>query len=189
MKLNENLVIALLMRNRSGTGFAMPRYTPSDWWECDVCWISPNKVMHEYEIKLSRSDFFNDAKKQTGGYARPVERKHDLLRNGDARAPGRFWYVVPEGMITRGELPAFAGLVQIVHVDRSDTPAWNCPLYWNALRYHVKAPILHRGKVSDQRIRALQRTGFYRMRNLLEDRFNRQFGRGWIKRNRMVEQK
>jgi hypothetical protein len=51
-------------------------------WECDLISITRSQLIHEFEIKLNRSDYNRDA----------VKRKHYWI--GDKqRAPAYFWYV------------------------------------------------------------------------------------------------
>lgn len=98
-------------------------------WESDFFVQKQNGYSYEFEIKISRSDFFADKKKVD---------KHLILANGkfveqkriwndestckDDRwlieeterehslRPNKFFYVVPTGMITVDELPKYAGL-------------------------------------------------------------------------------
>jgi hypothetical protein len=98
----------------------LPNYTPSGWWECDVFEATPAGFMREYEVKVSRSDFFSDAKKarsdrqwverQRDG-AMQDKTKHQRLALCDPRGPQYFSFVVPNGLIAREECPAFAGLM------------------------------------------------------------------------------
>lgn len=75
--------------------------------ECDVFKITGNDYIVEYEIKISRSDFFADLKK--------INReglKHDSLATGEGKyCPNRFFYVVPENLIALDEVPKYAGLL------------------------------------------------------------------------------
>lgn len=71
------------------------------WYEMDVCKIMPSGFVVEYEIKISRSDFKADFKKAN---------KHKLLESGDGR-PNRFYFVCPAGLISKYEIPKYAGLL------------------------------------------------------------------------------
>lgn len=72
-------------------------------WESDFLSISHAGIVTEYEIKVSRSDFFEDLKK---------------TRNGlhDGRGPAYFMYACPFDLIRPDELPAHAGLLYIKSV-------------------------------------------------------------------------
>lgn len=98
-------------------------------WESDFFVQKQNGYCYEFEVKISRSDFFADKKKvikhsilRTGKFLEQkkqwnkertgnddkwiieqIERVH-LLR------PNKFFYVVPKGLITIDELPEYAGL-------------------------------------------------------------------------------
>ncbi|HUX03239.1 MAG TPA: hypothetical protein VMY35_19935 [Phycisphaerae bacterium] len=99
----------LWLRMRSSCKVVMPNYTPPQWWECDVFSITAVGYFTEYEIKLSLSDFRADAKKGERWYG--GETKHMLLAQGSECGPSRFWYVLPEGMVTPKEVPSWAGLL------------------------------------------------------------------------------
>jgi hypothetical protein len=85
--------------------------------ECDVLSITKTKMTNEFEIKISRSDFFKDFKKEEkhknlsqgiGAFFSDYRQDHWLI------APNFFWYVCPEGLIKVEEVPAYAGLIYIV---------------------------------------------------------------------------
>ena len=69
-------------------------------WESDCLYITKSGYLWEFEVKVTRSDFFADAAKET---------KHRALLNGSG--PARFYYVCPEGLITPDECPPHAGLL------------------------------------------------------------------------------
>lgn len=109
-------------------------------WESDFFGVTKSGYAVEVEIKISRSDFKNDAKK--------IEKHHLLcncdknnivkktypfnpyLRKGETEyhykvgdastiffcdpkkhTPNKFFYCVPEGLITKEECPKYAGLI------------------------------------------------------------------------------
>ena len=95
--------------------------------------------VHEFEIKISRSDFFADAKKvekhctirngwrelnayektyveQEGGLPDKHWLREHLTADNKYKTPFRpnyFWYVCPMGMIQLSELPDHAGLIEL----------------------------------------------------------------------------
>lgn len=88
-----------------------------DDWESDFIVIKENGYVYEFEIKLTRSDFLADFKKK---------QKHSILLNGSYQKqwdsliktehknrPNRFYYVSTPGVISRHELPPYAGLITI----------------------------------------------------------------------------
>lgn len=97
-------------------------------WESDYWTMTAHGETREYEIKISRSDYFNDAKKA----------KH----TGDGGA-NYFYYVCPSGLIAPNEVDQKYGLiyvgqyVQVVKKPRklNDNPfdKWKelaCKMYW-----------------------------------------------------------
>lgn len=68
-------------------------------WESDLWVMDKNGVTVEFEIKTSRSDFFNDFKKE----------KHLNLKKG----ANHFFFVVPYNLIKREELNEKYGLIYI----------------------------------------------------------------------------
>jgi len=105
---------------RSSSDLIIPRYTPRDWFECDVWRLTKSGYVDEFEIKTSLSDFKADAdkskrgriiwNKETRGWDEtPGSNKHALLCDGD-KGPNRFWFVVPEKMESV-DVPPWAGLM------------------------------------------------------------------------------
>lgn len=84
-----------------------------DGFEADILEITKSGYSYEYEVKISRSDFFNDAKKKRDFYkGRAVSmNKFDMLKNGER--VNYFYYVVPKGLVTPDEVPEFAGLAYV----------------------------------------------------------------------------
>lgn len=86
-----------------------------DRWEADLLLISPRGYVNEYEIKISRGDFFQDAKKNTNcglWQNENIRYKHDLIKAGK-REINRFYYVTPKNLIQVEELPKWAGLIEV----------------------------------------------------------------------------
>jgi hypothetical protein len=120
--------------------------------EMDLCSITKAGLVHEYEIKLTRSDFLADRKK---------EHKHPQLQMVAAglmfsvserswkpgpdvrriKAPNYYSYVVPADMVNANELPPYAGLI---YVDL--TKLWS---YGSAFTVVVKPTLLHKTPADD----------------------------------------
>lgn len=102
--------------------------------ECDVLSLTKKLRAFEWEIKTSKADFRNDAKKRTDKDGN--DSKYDLFRQRKAgnteythrswtgtaierarqfplTTPNYFNYVVPEDLITVDDLPEFAGLYYV----------------------------------------------------------------------------
>lgn len=149
--LTERRVAQCLMRSRWRKHFCLYNYTPRKWWECDVFEITKAQVFREYEIKLTRADFFNDMNKDD-----QFGSKHNRLHERDTFGPQRFWFVTPAGLLQPHDLPSWCGLIEI-------TTARNGWLVENEV---IAAPRRHTGKL-EQDVRAhAERVCYYRMHNL-----------------------
>lgn len=72
-------------------------------WESDYFIQKNTGYAYEFEVKISRSDFFADKQKVD---------KHLVLNMAEHEfRPNRFFYVVPKGLITVNEVPKYAGLM------------------------------------------------------------------------------
>lgn len=80
-------------------------------WESDLLFLTQSGYWYEIEIKISRSDFYNDAKKKVGKYS-----KAEFLSNPDKFAPNYFYYAVPKGLISLDEIPPHAGLIEVDNI-------------------------------------------------------------------------
>lgn len=104
-------------------------------WESDFFIVRQNGYCIEFEIKISRTDFFNDKKKvdkhlilETGKSIRyNIQEQHDFK-------PNKFYYVVPDNLITVDEIPKYAGLLYI------DS--------FNQIITLKEAPFLHKNKLN-----------------------------------------
>lgn len=67
-------------------------------WECDYWALDTSGFTREFEIKVSRSDYFVDKKKD----------KHNGLAGANY-----FYYVVPSGLITAAEVDPKYGLIYV----------------------------------------------------------------------------
>jgi hypothetical protein len=100
-----------------------------DDWESDFFVQKQNGYSYEFEVKISRSDFFADKKKvnkhsilengfykkihKTGIYNLTAQRTiwEEKSENKEVKfKPNKFFYVVPTDLVTVDELPKYAGL-------------------------------------------------------------------------------
>lgn len=146
-----------LCRDLFQQSFVLPNYTPSNWFECDVFEVTAAGFFREYEIKVSRNDFKNDAKKKK--HVSPwVDQKfiefkgtkHKLLEARDVRGPVQFWFVVPRGLVRREEVPNWAGLIEAVEEKWEDLGKEH--RHVSLVRDVKPAPRLHDAKL-ESRIR------------------------------------
>jgi hypothetical protein len=90
--------------------------------ECDFLSFTQSGYTQEIEIKISRADFKADFKKP----------KHEMMKIKSDKYANRFYYAVPENLITVDEVPKYAGLIYI----NKNT----------VLTIVKKAPLLHKRK-------------------------------------------
>lgn len=149
--------------SRRGLKLACPNYTPAGWWECDLFTVTPADMFVEYEIKISRSDFFNDAKKEDQSRSSrilrhqglPAPTKHTKLAAKDVAGPSRFFFVTPEGLLKDEEIPEWAGLIEVHNLKHRLKACIRKP-----------APQLHREKVSPKVVEHCHSVFYYRFWNL-----------------------
>lgn len=74
-------------------------------WESDFFCINRTGYSFEVEIKVSRSDFKADFKKE----------KHRLFveKPVNSLLPNKFYFAVPDGLVTIDEVPEYAGLITV----------------------------------------------------------------------------
>lgn len=101
-------------------------------WESDFFVQKDNGYSYEFEVKISRSDFFNDKKKiekhlilETGKYqskgslgnwnkeTRQWEYEEKITEHEHKLRPNKFFYVVPENLVRVEEVPKYAGLMYV----------------------------------------------------------------------------
>ncbi len=128
-------------------------------WESDYLAISKAGYVYECEIKISHSDFLNEAAHKQekmrllGGEDMTVEKFHSYDKYGIRRGkepmqkPNYFWYICPEGIISEAECPKFAGLM---YIDES-----------GRFRCVRNAPMLHKDRYDLHGKMAFMRDKFY----------------------------
>jgi hypothetical protein len=136
-----------------GHKWTMPGFSPGGWWESDIYSITGSGYGYEYEIKLSKADFQKDALKSVrlrhlNKKSQPILKYDEIIAG---RGPRAFYYVVPEPLLEKLEIPEWAGvLVFGVHRKRM----------WFR---EVKPPRqLHRNKVTDAVIDQLKVACYWR---------------------------
>ena len=111
-----------------GQQFILPNVMV-DWGEADLISVTAAGYMQEWEIKVSKSDFYADFKKG----------KHRWLARPGYTPGGQctascFWYVMPDGLVPDLEVPDYAGHVAMVG---------------GTVVIKRRAPMLHRRKLGD----------------------------------------
>jgi hypothetical protein len=113
MKLTNKIQTALIKHVR---GHAYDIIIPNFYYfgyEMDLFKLSSSGFISEYEIKISRADFFNDFKKgkTTFNFRNENWRDTVIVAKHDAIKSNRFWFVVPAGLVETKEVPKHAGLL------------------------------------------------------------------------------
>ena len=107
-------------------------------FESDMITLSKSGYITEYEVKLTKSDFYADLKK-TAIHNRKSITRHNMLISG--QAANRFYYVLPKGMVPEEDIPKWAGIIYIRPADK-----WNEP----ALTIYRAAPRIHGNKAHEK---------------------------------------
>lgn len=141
-----------VMRERWRRSTILPNYTPRGWWECDVFELTPRGYFREFEVKVSRSDFLADAEKSRTSWKGPTKTKHGELSARSILGPTRFFFVVPDGLVTPEEVPEWAGLLVGERHDALRV----------SLRQMKAAPSLHRQPFGDERAKHPLSVVYYR---------------------------
>ena len=147
---------------------AAPNIMMYGCYESDLLAVTANSMFaHEYEIKLSKSDFLADFKKcdqkftgvfdivpshYGGTTERPVfvtKTKHQELLEGELA--NQFTYCFPEGLIDHALVPEWAGIVEVIQFENKIT--------LNLVR---NAKMLHKNKMTDRQITQMARSLSFR---------------------------
>lgn len=139
MEFTEKTIIDILHGKYEGNSkFRIPNVFLFRW-ESDFFLMKETGYCCEFEIKISKSDFRRDALKnekfsimQNGYFIAGHRLFKEKLPNktnlfyepGDkvpVKRPNKFYYVVPENMITVSDVPAYAGLIYVTKAGRTIT--------------------------------------------------------------------
>jgi len=119
-------------------------------WEADLISVTKAGVMHEYEIKITLSDFKADFGK----------RKHAMItRPPYGRKPNYFWFVAPEPEVPIC-IPDYAGLIIVEPVSRHEIG--------HRLVTVRKARKLHAEKTGDRAVMKMLRTMMFKYWNAMK---------------------
>ena len=101
-------------------------------WESDVIRVLKSGYWHEYEIKMSVSDYRADFRKKFCKWKRDSARKHDLYKSdseiqrekiaglayrGVIPKPATFHFVTPAGLLDGVTIPDHCGLIEVIEDD------------------------------------------------------------------------
>ena len=135
-------------------------------WESDKLIETRSGLIYEFEVKVSRSDFFNDFNKKDKHFvlegktgtvpsyddvkARYCFVNDENYRTDKYKRPNYFYYAVPEGLVKEEEVPDYAGLIYILPEDQDwKADGSRC---WDGFYIVKKAPKLHDTKYTDEEL-------------------------------------
>lgn len=142
-KMTEKQIQDILESDLSGKGHlaVLPNcFVFGNGNESDLVSITRTQYIWEYEIKVSRSDFYADKQKRRHKLYSDPEHYH--WDNKSHKKPNRFYYVTPKGLMLEDSkaIPAYAGLIEVELVTYPDETIY--------LANVVKtAPLLHKEKI------------------------------------------
>jgi len=149
---SKNVEAALIMDlYQKGHSPITSRFQGQRFEECDVLSVTKTDYICEYEIKISKSDFKADFKKEK--HKLITENKFNetiTLKKAGNRifeivdpyyVPNYFYFVVTENLISLEDIPKYAGLMYF-HEN-------------GTFSIIKKAPLLHKGKATVKFIRGL----------------------------------
>ena len=132
-------------------------------WESDKLIITRSGYAYEFEVKISKSDFKADFKKEDKhtilegkkeflpSYDKVLdvwkELQADNYRTAKFKKPNYFYYAVPEGLIDVNDVPEYAGLIYVLPEGEKESKdgKW-C---WDGFYVVKSAPKLHGTKYSN----------------------------------------
>ncbi len=134
-------------------------------FESDFFILTKSGYMSEFEIKVSRSDFKADFRKQR--YLPYIGRvhKHEMMKNGEYPLK-HFSFVVPENLVSVDEVPEYAGLYYARPRNEEFPGRWGID--------EIKAPPRLRGakKITDDQRWSLMRSLQFRQTTPILDKLS-----------------
>lgn len=163
--------IGLTIMAEQKANFCLPRYTPVGWWECDVIEVTKAGYWREYEIKLTRQDFLNDAMKYKrtrewlgAGQGYRVAKKHTMLAERHKDGPNAFIFVTKKGIVTEADIPVWAGWAEVERRENSHLIP-----YRFSIIPRRPAPKLHTHKLEERVRKHMESVCYYRFHALALD--------------------
>ena len=101
-------------------------------WESDVIQVNKSLTYYEYELKVSRQDFFADLKKRVSKWGKNAEKLkcdyyagRETWKKYDRKIPkpSKFFYVIPENLLDINEVPDYTGLIEVGSYTKITKPA------------------------------------------------------------------
>lgn len=146
--MNSKEIGNLIIEKYKHIDICLPNYY-YDGFEADVFRLTSKGQIVEYEIKLTKADFWADFKKSYKNSKKELVVKHDSLKNG--LRCNRFSFVVPSGLIDISDIPDYCGLIYVEE---------------NGLLKTIKnARLLHKESVNDSFYKYLSSKLYWRLKD------------------------
>lgn len=155
--MNEATMQAVIMRyamEEKKHEITIPNLTLFYRWEADVLSITKSMLVHEFEIKVAKSDYQRDREKKYKHYCLSTEVLAPHM------APNYFWYVTWGFEIEK--LPPYAGWLEVVPNQRGRRK------YAYSVIVRKEAPRLHVLKLDDGKRLKLSRWLSFKLKNMYE---------------------
>jgi len=152
----------------TSTTLCVPNYTPDNWWECDLWHVTKSGYGIEHEVKITKSDFKADRRKCKRRLNRTTRTwdsyyKYEAIEKAGLECPKNFWYITPPGLLSKDDIPSFAGLKEIHELSRGRFK----------IVVIVKAPNLHKHKVRESVIEQAKKVFYYRYWDLRKKHYRK----------------
>lgn len=154
-KVSEQLLQGALMHwamTERRHPYVLPNSTVIYPWECDLLTVTNKLLVHEFEVKISMTDYKRDAEKVW---------KHDKLSRAfsfpmlEPRVPNYFWYATTFDI----EPPEYAGWVKVTYNERG---------FYYEVKTQKEAPRLNAEKLSDKKLLDFTRLLSWRISNIYQ---------------------
>jgi hypothetical protein len=138
-----------------GHVMTVPNNTTGILSEADLLSLTPTHFIHEFEIKLSKSDFRADFKNKHFKH----QKFGQLLTQDEEEkkpyyCPNYYWFVMPENLLPLESIPDYAGLIYVKEREHKNL--------FGTLKVGLetvkRAPRLHSTKLEDKWIEKLHNT-------------------------------
>lgn len=155
MKVTESVVQAVLMRwamHKKNHIVVVPNANYITIGEGDLFSVTRAMLLHEYEIKLSRSDYNRDFRNK--------QHKHQRMSlRISTRIPNYFWFVIHGFDVDLSDVPEYAGLMRL----RFEPSKYNEGMIKGLLDIVKVAPRISDRKVSDKTMKKIAHLLSYRV--------------------------
>lgn len=143
------------------------------WKELDILATRKSGYLDELEVKISRSDFRADFKKDVMAEVESTtlsgctttsyenRNKHKMLEYGQG-IPNYFWFMTLKGIVKEEDIPEYAGWIEVEPMWNTRTKKW-----YMDFEEKKKPKLLHKDKPSGLFITNVYKKGYYRYIDLL----------------------